>query len=143
MNDNTTAFIATAAGLVSAYVSNNHVQAGELPGLLTSVHGALVGLAQPAPAPEAPAEPLSAAQVKKSITDDGLVSFIDGKPYQTLKRHLTRHGLTPEQYRARFGLPANYPMTAPAYGARRSELAKAMGLGQIGRGAQVQQQAAE
>lgn len=141
MDDNTTAFIATAAGLVSAYVSNNHVQAGELPGLLASVHGALVGLAQPAPAPEAPAEPLSAAQVKKSITDDGLVSFIDGKPYQTLKRHLTRHGLTPAQYRARFGLPANYPMTAPNYSEQRSALAKQLGLGRPGRLAPVQQAA--
>ncbi len=139
--DDTTDFIGTAAAIVAAYVSNNHVQAAELPGLLASVHGALTGLGQHAPAAEAPAEQLSAAQVKKSITDAGLVSFLDGKPYQTLKRHLTRHGLTPEQYRARFGLPANYPMTAPAYGARRSELAKAIGLGQ--RNPAAQQQAAE
>lgn len=140
--DDTTDFIGTAAAIVAAYVSNNHVQATELPELLASVHGALTGLGQPAPAvKEAPAESLSAAQVRKSITNAGLVSFIDGKPYQTLKRHLTRHGLTPEQYRARFGLPANYPMTAPAYGARRSELAKAIGLGQ--RGQTAQQQAAE
>lgn len=142
MDDTNTDFIGTAAAIVAAYVSNNHVQAAELPGLLANVHRALLGLGVPAPAvEEAPAVSLSAAQVRKSITNAGLVSFIDGKPYQTLKRHLTRHGLTPETYRARFGLPADYPMTAPAYGARRSELAKAIRLGQ--RSPAARQQAAE
>lgn len=129
--DDTTDFIGTAAAIVAAYVSNNHVQAAELPGLLASVHGALAGLGQPAQPAEAPIEPLSAAQVRKSITPAGLVSFIDGKPYQMLRRHLTTHGMTPETYRARFGLPADYPMTAPTYVARRSEIARGIGLGQL------------
>ncbi len=71
----------------------------------------------------------TASQVRKSITDAGLISFIDGKTYQTLKRHIGGHGMTPDDYRARYGLAADYPIVAPAYAARRSALAKAIGLG--------------
>jgi predicted transcriptional regulator len=74
----------------------------------------------------------SGAQIRKSIRDDGIVSFIDGKTYKTLKRHLTKHGLDPQSYRERYGLPANYAMVAPSYAAQRSALAKAIGLGQQG-----------
>ena len=72
---------------------------------------------------------LSDAQVEASIQETGLISFIDGRSYQTLKRHLTAHGLTPERYRAKYGLPADYPMVAPGYAARRSEIARAIQLG--------------
>ena len=75
------------------------------------------------------AEMPSAAQIRKSINPDGIVSFIDGKTYKTLKRHLTSRGLDPKSYRARYGLPADYPMVAPSYAAQRSALAKTIGLG--------------
>jgi predicted transcriptional regulator len=73
------------------------------------------------------------AQIRKSITRDALISFEDGKPYKTLKRHLTTFGLTIEQYRAKWGLPADYPTVAPSYSEARSAMAKALGLGQGGR----------
>ena len=75
------------------------------------------------------AELPSAAQIRRSVTDEALTSFIDGNSYKTLKRHLAAHGLTPEQYRSQYGLPADYPMVAPGYAAHRSALAKAIGLG--------------
>ena len=78
-------------------------------------------------------EKLSAAEVRKSIKPDGLVSFIDGKSYKTLKRHVTGHGLTSADYRAKFGLPHDYPMVAASYAAQRSELARKLGLGQARR----------
>lgn len=71
--------------------------------------------------------------IKRSIGHDGLISFVDGKTYKTLKRHLTGHGLSPAQYRTKYGLPADYPMVAPSYSEARSALAKAIGLGQGGR----------
>ncbi|GJE43289.1 MucR family transcriptional regulator [Methylobacterium soli] len=121
--------------IVCSYVANNPVPAGELPKLIQGVYGAFVGLTQPqapAGASEAAVEPATASQIRKSITPDALISFLDGKPYKTLKRHLTKHGLTPEGYRARFGLPADYPMTCPNYSAQRSALAKSLGLGTLG-----------
>ncbi len=122
--------IEQASDIVSAYVSNNSVPVGELPALLAGVHEALLKLAMPAPsAPEVADKPTS-AQVRKSITPDALISFIDGKPYKTLKRHLSRNGLTIEQYRERYGLPRDYPSTAASYSAQRSELARSLGLGQ-------------
>ena len=117
------------AEIVSAYVSRNHVQVAELPTLISSVHAALGGLGKLAE-PEGPTyEKAAPAQVKKSITPDGLISFIDGKPYKTLKRHLSKHGLTAEDYRARYGLPRDYPMVAASYSEQRSAISKAMGLG--------------
>ncbi len=81
---------------------------------------------------ETAAPTLSAAQIRKSVQHDRLISFIDGKAYKTLKRHLTANGLTPEAYREKFGLPVDYPMVAAAYSERRSSLAKAHGLGSAG-----------
>lgn len=126
-----TDFIELAADLVSAYVSNNSVPVTDLPVLLTGVHAALKALAAPAPASagEAVDKP-TPAQIKKSVTPDALISFEDGKPYKTLRRHLTIRGLTPEDYRAKYGLPADYPMTAASYSAQRSALALQLGLGQ-------------
>jgi predicted transcriptional regulator len=126
-------FIELAGDLVSAYVSNNSLPTSELPTLIQSVHAALTrldsGMAEPAP--EEVPEKATAAQIRKSVTPGGIVSFLDGRTYKTLKRHLTGHGLDPHSYRQRYGLPADYPMVAPDYAAQRSALAKSIGLGRI------------
>jgi len=119
-----------AAEIVSAYVSNNSVPAGELPALLSEVHAAIVRVANGAVAavPEA-AKPAIAP--KKSITNDYIVCLEDGRKFKSLKRHLrTQYNLSPEQYREKWSLPSDYPMVAPAYAKARSALAKQMGLGQ-------------
>lgn len=117
------------AEITAAYVENNEVGVETLPDLIRAVYGALSGLGVDSEEPTVEEPKPSAYQVRKSISDGGLVSFIDGRTYKTLKRHLGTHGLTPDAYRSRFGLPASYPMVAPAYAAKRSELAKAAGLG--------------
>lgn len=123
--------------IVAAYVSNNPVPVAELPNLIRSVHSAISGLSSgnlpDAAASTVEAEGPSAAQIRKSVRPDGIVSFIDGKTYKTLKRHLTSHGFDPRSYREQYGLPADYPMVAPAYAEQRSALAKAIGLGVPGR----------
>ena len=123
-------FIELTAGIVSAFVSNNTVAAGEIPALINQVHSALLRVSSGAKEPSA--EPLKpAVSVKKSITPDYLVCLEDGKKFKSLKRHLrTQYNLTPEQYREKWGLPPDYPMVAPNYAAARSKLAKDMGLGQ-------------
>lgn len=126
-----TDLIGMTAAIVSAFVSNNAIAADALPRLIAGVHGALASTTQvvaPEPEPQAPAVP-----IRKSITPDHIICLEDGRPFRSMKRHLaTRHGLTPEDYRARWGLPTDYPMVAPNYAAARSELARAMGLGQSG-----------
>jgi predicted transcriptional regulator len=126
-SDPNTDLIKCTASLVAAYVSRNAVGAGELPGLIDQVHSAITVL-QNGTSGSGWTGP-SAAQIEASIQHDGLISFIDGRPYKTLKRHLTAHGLTPERYRAKYGLPADYPMVAPGYAAKRSQIAKAIQLG--------------
>ena len=116
-------------GLVSAYVSNNRVSPAELPALIASMHAALAGLGQGSATQAPPTQKLTPPQIRKSITPDALISFIDGKPYKTLKRHLTGNGLTMEEYRHRFGLPRDYPSTAASYSAMRAEFARNAGLG--------------
>lgn len=121
-----------ATEIVSAYVSNNHVPREELVKLIGEVFSALKGVeisngdaTAEAAAPRVPAVP-----IRKSITPDHLISLEDGKPYKSLKRHLkVQYGMTPEQYRAKWGLPPDYPMVAPNYAAKRSELALKTGLG--------------
>ncbi|MGT2479545.1 MucR family transcriptional regulator [Methylobacterium oryzae CBMB20] len=129
-------FAGLAGDIVAAYVSNNSVPVAELPGLIQSVHSAISGLASghvpDADTSAAEVEKPSAAQIRKSVRPDGIVSFIDGKTYKTLKRHLRANGLDPRGYRDRYGLPADYPMVAPSYAEQRSALAKAIGLGQQG-----------
>jgi len=123
-------FIELTAEIVSAYVSNNTVPAGEIPGLINQVHAALARVSgKPA---EGYSEPLKPAiSVKKSITPEYIVCLEDGKKFKSLKRHLrTQYNMTPEQYREKWGLNADYPMVAPSYAAARSQLAKQMGLGQ-------------
>lgn len=122
--------IALSADIVSAYVSNNPVPAGELPALIQSVHSALTGLGGSS-SDLAPAEKQKpAVNPKKSVFDDYIVCLEDGKKFKSLKRHIMTHfGLTPEAYREKWSLAPDYPMVAPAYAAARSELAKNMGLG--------------
>lgn len=119
------------AHIVSAYVSNNSVPASDLPALIATTHSAIEGLRKE-PAAPAPAEkPAPAVSIKKSITADFLICLEDGKMFKSLKRHLrTAYDMTPDQYRAKWGLPPDYPMVAPAYAEARSNLAKSMGLGQ-------------
>ena len=126
-----TDYLELTADLVSAYVSRNSVRPADMAELIASTHAALAGLGQ-ASAVSAPAvERLTAAQIRKSITPDALISFEDGKPYKTLRRHLTIRGLTAEAYREKWGLRRDYPMTAASYSAQRSALAKSLGLGQL------------
>ncbi len=118
------------ADIVSAFVSNNAVHAGDLPELIRTVHVSLMGIT--APKPEAvPAQALTpAVPIKKSISDEYLICLEDGKKFKSLKRHLqSAYGMSPEDYRGKWGLPRDYPMVAPGYAAKRSELAKATGLG--------------
>jgi predicted transcriptional regulator len=123
-------FIDLTANIVSAYLSNNPTPASEIPSLISQVHAALLrvssGRAETSTEPAKPAVPL-----KKSINPDYLVCLEDGKRFKSLKRHLrSRYNMTPEQYRDKWGLPADYPMVAPNYAVARSQLAKKMGLGQ-------------
>ncbi len=127
-------FIELAADIVSAYVTRNAVPQADLPALISSVHSALQNVASPAPA-QSSAQPTPAVPVKKSVTPDAIISLEDGKPYKSLKRHITKLGMTPQQYREKWGLPKDYPMVAAAYAAKRSELAKQSGLGQQRRNA--------
>jgi predicted transcriptional regulator len=120
--------VGLTADVVAAFVSNNSISATDLPGLIASVHAAITGLSAPAPAPEAE-KPVPAVPVKKSVTPDYLISLEDGKRYKSLKRHLGGRGLTPAEYRTKWGLPSDYPMVAANYAAQRSALAKSMGLG--------------
>lgn len=129
MTDNTAALVALTSGIVSTYVTNNRANPDELPALIQSVHAALQAIDAPEPEPAEEVAKPTAAQVRRSVTDNGLVSFLDGKTYQSLTRHLKGRGLTPAAYREQFGLPDDYPIVAPAYSARRSVIAKSLGLG--------------
>ncbi|MBX7248654.1 MAG: MucR family transcriptional regulator [Caulobacteraceae bacterium] len=131
--DDKAEIIEMTTDIVSSYVSNNTVSPSDLPNLIQSVHRALstvsTGVDTSTPAPKDPAVP-----VKKSITPDYLVCLEDGRKFKSLKRHLrTKYNMSPEEYRAKWGLPKDYPMVAPNYAKARSDLAKQMGLGQGGR----------
>lgn len=122
-------YIELAASIVSAYVSNNSVAASELPHLINDVHAALKRVAEGGDGQREPQRP--AVPVKRSITPEYLVCLEDGKKFKSLRRHLrSQYGMTPEQYREKWDLPPDYPMVAPNYAAKRSALAKRMGLGQ-------------
>jgi len=128
--------------IVAAYVAANAVDARAVAGLIRDIHQSLVALEpgrlEPGDAtsgatrtrPEPPTTQRSAVEIRKSVFADHLICLEDGQKLTTLKRHLrAAHGLTPDQYRAKWGLPASYPMVAPAYGKTRSAMAKASGLG--------------
>ena len=121
--------ITLTADIVAAHVSNNSVSVNDLPTLIANIHGALTGLTGPAPVePAAKQEP--AVSIRASIKPDYVVCLEDGKKLKMLKRHLmTHYNMTPEQYRTKWGLPADYPMVAPNYAEQRRTLAKSIGLG--------------
>ena len=123
-------YVELAADIVSAYVSNNTVAVQDLPNLIHEVHNALVRINSGTV--ETTSEALKPAiSVKKSVTPDYIVCLEDGKKFKSLKRHLrTQYNMSPEDYREKWGLPADYPMVAPNYAQARSQLAKKMGLGQ-------------
>ena len=124
-----TQVVGMAADIVSAYVGNNSVAAAELPRLIEQTYSALVKVTKTGPV--APSKQVPAVPIKKSIHDDYLICLEDGKRFKSLKRHLRAHyNLSPEEYRAKWGLPGDYPMVAPNYAKARSNLAKQMGLGQ-------------
>lgn len=122
--------------IVSAFVANNKVRTEELPGLIASAHATLAALGgKTAAADTVEPEHVPAVTARKSLANrDHIVSMIDGKPYRSLKRHLGAHGLTPDEYRARYKLPATYPMVAPGYSEARRAVAKKLGLGRKPRG---------
>jgi predicted transcriptional regulator len=121
-------FITLTADIVAAHVSNNSVAVSDIPTLIQNVHGALVGLSSTAPVAEVKLEP--AVSIRSSIKPDYVVCLEDGKKLKMLKRHLmTHYKMTPDQYRAKWGLPADYPMVAPNYAETRRTLAKKIGLG--------------
>ena len=122
-----TAEIMTAK-IVAAYAANNALNAADLAALIQNVHAALVKTSSPVPEVEAAAL-VPAVSIKKSITPDFLICLDDGKKFKSLKRHLGQLGMTPDEYRAKWGLPSNYPIVAPNYSATRSNLAKSFGLG--------------
>lgn len=120
--------VTLTADIVSAHVSNNNVAIGDVANLVQQVHGALANLSQPAAPQQEARQP--AVSVRSSIKPDAISCLVCGKKQRTLKRHLSNaHGLTPAEYREEFGLPLSYPMTAPEYSAKRSEMAKSLGLG--------------
>jgi predicted transcriptional regulator len=132
MNDNQEVLITLTADIVAAHVSNNKVSVDDVSTLISNVHSALSGLNAPAaPAPVAKQEP--AVSIRASIKPDYIICLEDGKKMKMLRRHLmTAYGMTPDDYRAKWGLASDYPMVAPNYAAQRAELAKKIGLGTKG-----------
>ena len=120
-------FVELSADVVAAYVSNNSVTRADLPALISTVHAALKHAAEGTREPEPLVPPVP---INKTVFPDHIISLEDGRRYKSMKRHLSGRGLTPEQYRAKWGLRPDYPMVAPSYSKARSELAKALGLGQ-------------
>jgi len=124
--------IGLAADVVAAFVSNNSLPVGELPALIHAVHTSIMRLAEgPQSAAQQVEEKAPEVSIRKSITPDYLICLDDGKRFRSLRRHLAALGLTPEQYREKWRLPADYPMVAPNYHTHRSALAKKIGLGQM------------
>ena len=120
--------ITLTSDIVAAHVSNNNVAVEDVPTLITTVYGALAGLGNAAPEPEKMPEP--AVSIRSSVKPDHIVCLEDGKKLNMLKRHLsTYHGMTPDEYRARWNLPADYPMVAPNSAEKRRDLAVKIGLG--------------
>lgn len=120
--------IEMTSSIVAAYVSNNSVESADLPVIITSVHDTMMGLQVKGVAARTQTPAVS---IKKSISDDYLICLEDGEKFKSLRRHLrSKYDMSPEEYREKWGLGAEYPMVAPSYARQRSELAKKMGLGQ-------------
>ena len=130
MNDDSRDLAALTTTIVAGFVSRNPIEVADFPELITTVLRALRGVSEPSSPEAATPKTLTPAQIRKSITPSGLISFEDGRAYKMLKRHLTARGMTLADYKAKWGLPKDYPGTAPAYSAMRSQLAKDLGLGQ-------------
>ena len=123
--------IELAAEIAAAFVSNNSVRPADLPALIGDIHGALQRFSSGAAVVAEPERPTPAVSIKKSVSDDYIICLEDGRKFKSLKRHLrTAYDLSPDQYRAKWGLPHDYPMVAPAYAKARSKLAHDMGFGQ-------------
>lgn len=128
IDDTEDTLLALTADIVAAHVSNNSVAVNDLPNLIQNVHSALTGIARQSAAPEARPEPK--VPIRSSVKPDYIVCLEDGKRLKMLKRHLmTHYNLTPDQYRQKWGLSADYPMVAPNYAEQRRTLAKSIGLG--------------
>jgi predicted transcriptional regulator len=128
-----TNYLEQATEIVAAFVSHNSIPVSEFPALIQAVYAALVGLGSGSAAPVVAIRNEPAVPIKKSVAPDFIICLEDGKKFQSLKRHLrTAYSLTPEEYRAKWGLPPDYPMVAPNYAQRRSQLAMSMGLGKSG-----------
>jgi predicted transcriptional regulator len=128
----TTDPIELAAGIVAAFVSYNSIPIAELPTLLQSVHAAVKRVSGSEEVTDTATTPPSpAVAIRKSVTPDYLICLEDGKRFKSMRRHLALLGMTPDQYRAKWGLPLTYPMVAPNYAAQRSAMAKNIGLGQL------------
>lgn len=133
MSEESSTALALSADIVSSFVANNSVSANDLPGLIHTIYKTIAEIGTGAPAEAAPAK-APAVPIKKSITPEYLVCLEDGRHFKSLKRHLrTSFKMSPEEYRAKWGLPTSYPMVAPAYAEARSRMAKESGLGQGGR----------
>jgi predicted transcriptional regulator len=129
VSENNADFVGLSADVISAYVSNNSVPSADLAALIAAVHSAFVGVGKGNQEPVS--QPLKpAVSIRKSVKPDFIISMEDGKPYKSMRRHLSARGITPEEYRRKWGLPHDYPMVAPNYAAARSEMAKKMGFGQ-------------
>jgi len=132
-NLSATDLLTLTADIVAAHVGNNNVAISDLSVLIGNVHAALSGLSEPAKIPEEPLVP--AVSIRSSVKPDYIICLDDGKKLKMLRRHLmTHYGMTPDEYRAKWGLPADYPMVAPNYADKRRALAKEIGLGTKGRG---------
>jgi predicted transcriptional regulator len=144
MSEKKEGLIALSAMIVSAYAAHNNLTRSELTEVIASTHAALLGLGNETPV-AAPVVPLvPAVPIKKSITPDAIICLEDGKSFKSLKRHIgAKYGLTPDEYRAKWKLPPDYPMTAPNYAEKRSQLAKTIGLGRKAAAVQRTEEAAK
>ena len=132
MSEDTTSITALTIDLVASYVGNHNIRPEDVPAFIASTHAAISGLTHPAPTEQesAASEHVPAVSARKSLSSpDHIISMIDGKPYKTLRRHLSTHGLTPDEYRQRYGLKKDYPMVSPTYSETRRSLAHKIGLG--------------
>jgi predicted transcriptional regulator len=131
MEDSLAGLAKPTSAIVAAFVGNNSISRDDLPALIGTVHNALRMAGEPEAATPIATTKRTPAQIRRSITPDALISFEDGRAYRTLKRHLNTRGMSLAEYKAKWGLPRDYPTTAPNYSAMRSQMAKAIGLGQM------------